>query len=202
MNVSAKVRQKIQRMPVGRPFLSSQFLEIGRRTAVDQALSRLVKAGGIVRMRRGIFVKPKKNRYAGEILPGPEVVAEVLAKASGWKFQIHGAEAARRFGLSTQTPVRTIFYTNGPSRHVRIGNLAAELKRVSQRKLVLAGRPAGEALSALWYLGKEGVTPEVFERIRTQLPPEEFTALLGKKAVMPAWLSEATSRYEKERCVA
>jgi len=201
MNVSAKVRQKVQRMPLGKPLLSSQFLEIGARTAVDQALSRLVKAGEIVRLRRGIFVKPKKSRYAGEILPGPEVVAEALAKASGSKFQIHGAEAVRRFGLSTQTPAKPIFYTNGPSRHVRIGNLEAELKRVAHRKLVLAGRPAGEALSALWYLGKEGVTPEVFERIRTQLPPEEFSALLGKKSAMPTWLSEATSNYEKERFV-
>ena len=202
MNVSEQVRQRIKRLPLGKPFTSRQFLESGSRAAVDQALSRLVSAGEISRVRRGMFVKPGRNRYAGEILPGPEVVAETLANVFGSKLQIHGAEALRRFGLSTQTPAKPIFCTNGPSKRVRVGNLEVELKHVAPRKLVLAGRPAGEALSALWYLGKEGVTPEALERIRTQLPPGEFAALLGKKSAMPAWMSDVINRFEEERLVA
>lgn len=75
--------------------------------------------------------------------------------------------------------------------------LSVRLQHVAARKLALAGRPAGQALSALWYLGKHQVTPATFERIAAKLPQAEFEVLRGAKSAMPAWMVEALRRYEE-----
>ena len=197
MPLTTQIRRRIVRKPKGDPFASKEFLPFGSRAAVDQTLSRMVKAGEIVRVARGIFVKPQQSRYVGAVPPAPEKVAEVILKASGEKIAPHGAEAARRLGLSTQTPMRPVFYTSGPSRRFRLGNLNVAVKHVSARKLAFAGKPEGLALSALWYLGKENVTAEVIGHIRGQLTARAFKKLKTAREIMPTWMSAAFANFEK-----
>jgi hypothetical protein len=70
------------------------------------------------------------------------------------------------------------------------------LKHVSPRKLALANRPAGVALSALRYLGKERLTPEVIAAIHHKIEPAEFEAL---KEAAPAWISDPIHDYMSKR---
>jgi hypothetical protein len=165
---------------------------------VDQALSRLVKAGFITRVTRGVFVRPTENSYLGKVLPEPGKVAESVAKASGGTVQVHGAEAARCFGLTTQTPTQPVYCTSGASKRFRMGKMQIVLKHVAPRKLALAGRPAGLALSALWYLGSKQVTQQTLSTICRKLSPEEFEVLASAKESMPGWMSEAFRRFERE----
>lgn len=111
---------------------------------------------------------------------------------------MHGAEASRRFGLSTQVPTQPVFYTTGSSRTVRLGKMVVHLQHVAPRKLALAGRLAGQALSALLYLGRHQVTPATFRRIAEKLPGSEFEALRTARAAMPAWMVAALTGYERE----
>ena len=201
MSVSKEIEKKIKGFKRGKPFRSSNFLNLGSRAAVDQALWRLVKAGGITRIKSGIFVKPEKNAYVGEVLPGPEEVVRYFAHSSGNKIETNGAEAARRFGFSTQVSSQPVFLTNGPGRKFHLGNLHVQLKHVASRKMALAGRPAGEALSALWYLGRNEVTPETFEQIEERLPSNEFAALTNNKEIMPGWMRNALNEYQKVHAV-
>lgn len=197
MSVMQQVRACIEQQPLGKPFTPSLLFAYGSRSAVDQALSRLAKAGEIERLGRGLFVRPEISRFAGRVMPDASAVAEALAERTGAVVGIHGAEAARRLGLSTQMSMQPVFNTTGPSRRLRVGNLEMRLSHVSPRKLALAGRPAGMALSALWYLGREAVMPETIEKLRQRLPAEEFTVLLQNKSVMPAWMSDAFLRFEQ-----
>ncbi|EWH28562.1 hypothetical protein, partial [Pseudomonas aeruginosa] len=75
--------------------------------------------------------------------------------------------------------------------------MVVRLQHVAPRKLVLAGRAAGQALSALWYLGRHQVTPATFQRIAERLPGSEFEAQCQAKAMMPAWMVAALSSYER-----
>jgi hypothetical protein len=199
MSAIQQVRTRLEGMPPGEPFPTSAFLDLGARATIDQALARLVKAGVIERLARGVFARPKENRFVGKMLPSPLSVAQAIARNSGAVVGVHGAEALRRFGLSTQVPAQPVFYTTGPSRRFELGQMEVTLKHVAPRKLALAGRPAGLALSALWYLGKGGVTPEVIETIARKLEPEELRKLREAKAVMPAWMSDAFHRYDERR---
>ncbi len=200
MNATSKttelIRQRIEGMPIGEPFTPAAFLECGTRASVDQTLSRLVKAGAIERVTRGVFVRPEVSRYVGKVMPEPQKVAETLAK--GAIVQVHGAEAARRLELTTQVPVQSIFVTSGPSKRIRVGQMEIHLQHVCQRKLVLAGRPAGLAIAAMWYLGKKEVTPALVDKIRRKLGSGEFEVLKSAIRSMPAWMSDAIFRNERK----
>ena len=201
MNTTIKtadlIRQRIELMPAGEPFTPAAFLECGTRASVDQTLSRLVKAGSIDRVTRGVFVRPEVNRFVGKVMPEPLKVAETVARSTGAIVQVHGAEAARRLELTTQTPTQSVFMTSGPSKRIRIGKMEIRLQHVCQRKLALAGRPAGLALAAMWYLGKKDVTPALVEKIRLKLGSDEFKALKSATRLMPSWMSDAIFRNER-----
>ena len=188
------IRQRIEEIPTGEPFTPSEFLAYGTRAAVDQALSRLVKAELIMRVIRGFFVRPKISRLLGKLSPKPLKIVEAISK--GEIIQVHGAEAARRMELTTQVPARRVFVTTGPSRSIRIGMMEIKLKHICPRKVLLAGRPAGIALTAMWYLGKGEVTPNLVGKIRRKLGEEEFAALKSVINLMPAWMAEAMLKSE------
>lgn len=191
------IRQRIQAMPLGEPFTPMALLECGTRASVDQTLSRLVKAKEIERVARGVFVRPEISRFVGKVMPEPLKLAETVGRTTGAVVQVHGAEAARRLELSTQVPVQPIFLTSGPSKRIRVGEMEIRLQHVCQRKLALAGRPAGLALTAMWYLGQTAVTPALIEKIRHKLGKSEFEALKSATSSMPAWMSDALFRNER-----
>ncbi len=196
MGTTEMVREKAQQLPLGHPVSAKTFATYGSRAAVDQALSRLVKDGVLSRPTRGVYLRPRTSPHIGEVPAEPMKVAEAIAAEFGGVVQIHGAEAARRLGFSTQVPARPIFYTSGPNRRFYLGQMEVTLKHVSARKLALAGSMAGVALTALWYLGKDNVSPETIERVRARLAPEEFEALRTATQVMPGWMRDAFADHE------
>lgn len=194
---SKAIRERIAIQPAGEPFTPALLAGLGSRSSIDQTLARLTKQRFIERIGRGLYTVPKTSRFGLKSMPSPQTVAQTVAAAEGASIEVHGAEAARRFGFSTQVPAQPIFYTTGSSHTLRMGKLQIRLQHVAVRKLALAGRPAGQALSALWYLGRRQVTPATFERIAAKLPQVEFEALRSAKASMPAWMLEALRRYEE-----
>lgn len=197
MKVTELIRQRIEKIPTGEPFTTADLLSLGSRAAVDQALLRMERAGQIRRVSRGVYIRPKMNRFVGEVAPEPYQVAKAIAQTTGASLLVHGAEAARQFGLSTQMPTQAVYYTSGPTRHARVGKVEVVLKHTTPRKMALAERPAGAALSALRYLGKGQVTPAVIDTIRKKLGPVEFEALRTATFAMPGWLSDAFHRYRQ-----
>jgi hypothetical protein len=191
------IRERIAAMPIGEPFTPTAFLDCGTRASVDQTLSRLIKAEAIERVTRGVFVRPEISRFVGKVSPSPIQVAETVAKITGAVIQVHGAEAARRLELTTQVPTQSVFVTSGPSKRIRVGKMEIRLQHVCQRKLALAGRPAGLALAAMWYLGKTGLTPSLIEKIRHKLGLSEYEVLKSATNAMPAWMSDAIFRSER-----
>jgi hypothetical protein len=194
MSTAELIRQKVWEFPAGQPFTPAAFLSIAERSSVDKTLTRMVRAGSLMRPTRGVFVRPKESRFGA--IP-PESIAVAMAKLHGEPVEVHGAEAARRFGLSTQVPVRPVFYTTGRSRTFNVGKVTVRLQHVSPRKLACPGTKVGMAISALWYLGKEQITKEVFACIRAKLSVEEYNALKAAASLMPGWMANALHKYEK-----
>ena len=119
-----------------------------------------------------------------------------MAQARGETLLVHGAEAVLRFGLTTQVPVRSLFYTSGPSRKLRVGKQEVILRHASLRLLALGSGPAAMAFSALWYMGKRQVTMATLASIQEQLSPAEFCKL-RESAQLPGWLSDLFRYFEK-----
>ena len=190
MSTAKAVRTAIRKMPRGRPFTGARFLKHGTRGAVDRTLSRLAANGEIRRLAHGVFVRPRTSRFVGTVMPDVHEVVEAIARKNGETLQIHGAEAARRFRLSTQMPTAPVFHTSGSTRTIRVGGVAVRMVHTAnRRRLQFAGEQAGAAVSALWYLGKNNVTPETIARIEAALGPAESRKL--RSADMPVWMQEA-----------
>ncbi len=196
MSTAETIRKRVLRVQRGEPFTNTRFLKLGSRASVDKTLSRLVGEGITRRITRGVFMRPKESRFIGNVMPDVSKVIEVMARDHGETIQVHGAEAARRFKLVTQVPTTPVFYTSGTTRELKIGNLKVNLRHVSHRKLLLAGKRSGLALSALWYLGKNNVNSDVVDAIRTGLTEKEFMTL--KNTDIPAWMTEALGQHDKE----
>ncbi len=191
MSTAATVRSALGRVPKGKPFTGARFSGCGSPAAVGRTLSRLAAAGEIRRVARGVYVRPKFSRYvAGGMAIDVREVARTVARRHGETLQVHGFEAIRRFGFSTQMPLSPVYHTSGTTRTLHVGAGSVRLRHTSNRRLLqFPGEPAGVALSALWYLGKEEVTPETVARIAKVLRPEDFAKL--RTAAMPAWMAAA-----------
>lgn len=197
MPTARAVRAAVARLPKGKPFTGARFVALGSRGAVYRALSRLAAKGTILRVAHGVFVRPRISRFVGAAVPDLYQVLETIARSNGETFQVHGAEAARRFGLTTQVPTAPVFHTSASTRTVRVAGVPVRLVHTSnQRRLQFAGEPAGVALSALWYLGKDSVTPQTIAAIAAALGPEGFARL--RSADMPAWMAAAFAAADRE----
>jgi hypothetical protein len=113
----------------------------------------------------------------------------LIARQKRLSLQIHGANAVRKFGLSTQMPLIPIYYTNGASRSVFIGKAEVRLIHAAPMVMQHAGTEVGMAISALFYLGKDGATPECLAAIRKELRPDDLVKLMACK--MPKWMRMA-----------
>ena len=189
MSIIESVRNRLRSFPRGKPFTTSRLVALGPRGTVDRALARLVEQGEIERLARGVFIRPRRNRYVGTVLPGIAEVVRALASARGETVQVHGAEAARRLGLTTQAPITPVYHTSASTRSIRIGNTVVRMIHTSNpRRLQFAGEPAGLALAALWYIGKDGATANTVATIKSAIGPEAFARL--RSAQMPAWMDK------------
>ncbi|WP_253910926.1 DUF6088 family protein [Stutzerimonas zhaodongensis] len=190
MSVAKAILNRVKYMRKGRPFSRKVFAQAGSRAAVDKALSSLVKTGFLERVARGVYMRPKMSIYTGcRVRPNPIDIMLVLAKANGETIQIHGAEAVRRLGLSTQMQVVPTYYTSGTAREIKAGNAVVRLRHVSSAHLQHAGTKVGTVLTALYYLGKKGLSAQVVSKIIDTMNTEELGKL--KACRMPGWMRSA-----------
>ena len=66
--------------------------------------------------------------------------------------------------------MQNVFWTEGPSRTVRIGNQTVALKHVAPSKMIGAGTEAGVVIQAVRALGKEGVRDISIHSLAKPLP--------------------------------
>lgn len=166
-----------------------EFLHLGGRAAVDQALSRLTKDGKLLRVSRGTYVAPVSSRF-GTRAPAPERVVEALAAQSGEVVTPHGASAANALGLTQQVPIREVYLTSGRTRKLKLGRSEVMVKHVPRWMLALGTGPAGAAVRALAWMGPTHIGESLAILHRT-LPASEWRALASARAALPSWMARA-----------
>lgn len=190
MSTAKRVASKVMRLPRGRALSLNLFRECGPAGAVRTALSRLVKAGTLVHLARGVYARPKPSRFYAISLPGAEEVVRCIARSSGEQLAPHGAEVARRMGLTQQAPTQTVYYTTGRTRRLKLGGGEVYFEHAPEALIRNASTPAGRALLAMHHLGREGVTKEVLQQVVQRVP----TIDLLHEETSPAWLRSRVSK--------
>ncbi|MFD1709150.1 hypothetical protein FVQ98_08950 [Ottowia sp. GY511] len=178
-----------QALPEGGVLSPKEFLHLGSRSAVDQAFSRLAKAGKLLRVARGAYAVPVSSRF-GSRAPAPEKVVQALAEQSGEIVVPHGASAANALGLTQQVPIREVYLTSGRTRKLKLGRSEVLVKHAPRWMLALGARPAGAAVRALAWIGPAHAGQSL-SSLRRTLPRSEWQALASARATLPGWMAQA-----------
>jgi hypothetical protein len=186
--IDAKLISRIYGSGRGTAFTPNDFLDLGGRAAVDKALSRLAIKGTIRRLTRGLYDYPLEHPELGTLSPDIQKVAKALAGKGRIRLQPAGAYATNLLGLSEQIPAKVVFLTDGASRNVKIGKQEIQLRRTTPRNMATAGRMSGILMQALRHLGKEHITRERMEHLKSTLPLKERQLLLKDLPLAPAWM--------------
>ncbi len=181
-----------KRLPEGTPVAAKSLLHLGKRAALDQALSRMSERGHLIRAGRGVYLLPVTNRF-GSRPPSVAQSLEALASQRGETIVPSGAAAANSLGLTTQVPVRLLYLTSGRTRTLNLGRQVIELRSAPRWQLALAHRPAGEAVRALAWLGPEHVDAALLT-LKTRLPPGAFNELVAVAPQLPTWLARSVGK--------
>jgi len=186
--ITVTIKAKIVRKGRGYVFTPSDFISVGARTAVDQALSRLAKSGFIRRLTQGIYDYPKISPRLGALSPKPDDVAKAVARKGGQVLSVSPAKAANMLGLTTQVPAKLIYLTNGSTRSKTFGGQTIYLRNAAIKNLVGAGTPTGLVFQALRYIGKDGINSIVLQKIAAHLSDDGLKSLVKDSQKAPDWM--------------
>lgn len=186
-SVPDQIMKRARAVGRGGVFTPRDFLAVGGRAAVDQALSRLVKSGKLRRLARGLYDFPKVHPQLGPLAPAPDVVAQALARETGSQVQIAGARAANALGLSAQVPAKSIYLTDGPSRRVVLGKRVVDLRHASPKHLIAPGSAVGTVVQALRHVGVVRAA-DVAQIAGRRLSASDKKTLASTVVQAPAWM--------------
>ncbi len=194
MAVATHILRRVRGQGRGVVFTAQDFLDLGSRAAVDQALARLARSGRVRRVDRGVYDLPRSHPKVGAMWPSADAVAQAVAKQTDSHLQVSGAAAANALGLSTQVPAQVEYLTDGPSRNVHVGKLVVHLKHAGRVDMLLPKTRAGMTIVALKHLGRDTATMGVLQRIAASLNDTDRKQLRGVRAQLPGWLGSAVDQ--------
>ncbi|KGK28131.1 DUF6088 family protein [Pseudomonas plecoglossicida] len=179
-----------RRLPEGGMLTPKEFLHLGSRAAVDQAFSRLAKAGQIIRAARGLYVAPTVGQQGA---PSMEKVVSGLASKNQEVIVLDGAGSAKMLGLTIKVPNGDVFLTSGRARTLNVGRVQAEIRHAPRWMLSLGDTTAGAVVRALAWLGEAQVSVAM-EELRKRLTLPDWQALSSARSLLPSWMAVAIGR--------
>lgn len=189
-STDARIMHRIQEHGNGWVFTPMHFADLGSRNAVASALKRFKAVNTIRQLARGVYDYPIKDPILGTVSPSAESIAQSLVVRNAVRLQPAGAYAANILGLSEQVPVKITFLTDGPNRHVRIGQREIILQHTTPRNMAAAGRKSGTFIQALRYLGKKNIDEKVLSILKRQIKPEDHEQISNDFQYAPSWVAD------------
>lgn len=187
--VTERILSEVKTLPEGALIRAKDFLHLGGRAAVDQALKRLKERKELMSIDRGVYVRPVKTRF-GTRAPSADKVIENFVATSAETVVPHGAAAANALGLTTQVPTKLVYLTSGKSRTLTLGAQIVEMKHAPQWMLLPSHRAAGEAVRALDWIGEKRAA-EALTVLKRQLPSSTVNELIAVRSALPEWMSRS-----------
>lgn len=152
-SVPAAILDRIQAPTGPRVWGQHDFADLGSRTAVDQALHRLMADQKSRRIAHGLYDAPGVNRLTGKpTYPDPRDVIDALARKGNVRIVVDGITAANDLGLTDAVPAQVTVLTDGRLRPILLGNLKIDFQYAAPSRLYWAGRPAMRFVQALHWV--------------------------------------------------
>lgn len=188
ISIDDQILAKVKKAKGGSLFFIDNFVGFGNAKAVGKALERLVKSGDLHRVAKGIYVRPAEDKVLGTVLPGIEEVAEAIRKRDRARIVPTGSYALYKLGLTTQVPMKVVYYTDSTARKIKVGKQSITFKRASARNLSAIGNISKLVIQALRTIGKDKVSEQELFKIRELLKQEKPYHLQHDLKLAPEWI--------------
>src|SRR5579864_3820471 len=116
--LSDKIMRRVRGYGRGkRVFSPADFHDLGSRSAIYKALSRLADSGDLRRVGRGLYDLPQQNAFLGRASPPSlDAVVNGISRRDGVSVMPDHIVAANALGLTTAVPAKPVFLTSGSER--------------------------------------------------------------------------------------
>ena len=189
VNYFERILSRIESMSKGEVFIISDFSDLADEATVRKTLSRLEEDGRIRRLMRGVYENPKFNDFLGEyVKPHPDKIAKALARNYGWTIVPCGETALNMLGLSTQVPAVWLYVSDGNYREYTCGNFVIQFKRTTNKEISKISFKTALVIQAIKALGKDKITDDVIEKIRSLTTDEEKEQMFVEAKYATAWI--------------
>ncbi|OYT91816.1 MAG: hypothetical protein CFE43_11195 [Burkholderiales bacterium PBB3] len=152
-DLKSTMAKQIDAAGPGQVWVPTDFAQLGNRDAIDKTLQRMVQAGDLRRIDRGLYDKPTLNRLTKRSTgPDYRAVIEAIARRDQLRLLVDGMTAANDLGLTDAVPARVTIHTDARRRAIQLDKLTIDFKQTAPSRLYWAGRPAMRVVQALYWL--------------------------------------------------
>jgi len=184
-NVSQSITDKVKDAKPGEIIFPGDLLEFGSPEAIHTAFFRLVGTKQLIRLAKGIYLKPKIDPELGPLKPSLEDLAKAIAKRDKVVIRPTGAYALNRLGLSIQVPTRVVFLTSGNPKSIKVGRHKIVFQKTTPKQLAVEQKNIFLAIQALIALKDQGEDSVVMRRLTEILAREKLTDIRDAAKITP-----------------
>lgn len=186
-----RIMEYAQALPEATPICPAALLHLGKRWAVNQALSRLARADRLMRICHGVDMCPIQTRFESR---APSLEKALIALSALWGETIvpNGGDAANWLGLTTQNTVRSVYLPSGPNRLLHFSARPVELLHAPCWQLASPHRSVGVVIRALAWLGPKEIEKSP-DAVLPALSGEDLHELAAVRTDMPTRIAEPLS---------
>lgn len=178
----------------------SDFADLASRAAIDKTLQRLVAAGELRRIDRGLYDKPRNSNLTGKTaVPDYRAVIRAVTRRDQVRVVVDGMTAANDLGLTTAVPARIEVLIDARLKPITLGKQVIHFKSAAPSRLYWAGRPGMRVVQALYWMQDMISTEDDRRSVENQLRRLLTVPKHGKEiredlraglSAMPIWMQD------------
>ena len=190
-SIDNEILTSIKKRGRGTVFFKDEYAHYSNPKRVQKALEQLVAKGHVIRVARGIYCYPKKDKVwnTGFLPPAYDDIANAIAKRERAKIVPTGVHALNRIGLSEQVPMRFVYLTSGRTKNVELADgHTMRFIHTALKNLQFYNRTAMLVTFALKEIGKDKLTEDQKAHVLRLLREEDQNSIKHDLALMPDWI--------------
>lgn len=197
-DIKSAISSQINAAGPGHVWVPTDFAHLGNRDAIDKTLQRMVLAGDLRRVDRGLYDKPIINRLTQRpTTPDYRAIIDAIARRDQLRLLVDGMTSANNLGLTDAVPARVTIHTDTRRQAIKLDTFVIDFKQTAPSRLYWAGRPAMRIVQALrWLKDTLGVDHDrIVSRLnRLLVDSDQGVAichdLRNGFSVLPAWMQD------------
>jgi len=195
-----RVKKRLQDAKDGSVFIPSDFFDIADASKINKCLTRLEETGELLRVMRGIYVKPRFSELLNKVVPPrSDDIAKAIARNYGWTIVPCGDTALNLLGLSTQVPAVWLYVSDGPYKNYEADGMTLKFKHTDNKnEIINISYKTALVVQALKALGKSNVTDKELRSISKLLTKNEKAQMLMEAKRVTAWVYELIRKICRE----